>query len=182
MAHSTPNAVPAARRGLSTSNPAQRLRPGTPTREWELWLTGPNTLLTMPDLATALLAAVEHNALTADLDDDSPLHPVSYALVLHYGYAWRREGAARSDAGIAVPALCWTARCSVCGDLVEDEFIPHYDSVESATADAVGSRGWAEQPDSRLVCERDDPEHEEACADARTEDGPQPDEDQLALL
>ncbi|MFD7734299.1 hypothetical protein ACFV6F_28470 [Kitasatospora phosalacinea] len=178
----TPAIVPAVRRGLFTADPDQRLRPGTASRAWELWLTGPNTLLEMSDLATALMAAAEHNALTADLDDGSPINPVSYALVLHHGYAWRSEGAARSGAGIAVPSLCWTARCSICGDLVEDEFIPHHDSAEAAAEDAVGSRGWGELPDGRLVCERDDPEHEEARTRARTEDGPEPDDDQLALL
>ncbi|MGW4807195.1 hypothetical protein [Kitasatospora sp. NPDC004272] len=179
----TPAITPAVRRGLFAADPAQRLRPGTATREWELWLTGPDSLLLeMPDLATALMAAAEHNVMVCDLDEDHPIQPVSHALVLNYGYAWRREGAARSGAGIAVPSLCWTARCSICGDLVEDEFIPHHDNAEAASADAVGSRGWGELPTGRLVCERDDQEHEEARADARTEDGPEPDEDQLALL
>ncbi|MEU5388971.1 hypothetical protein [Kitasatospora cineracea] len=184
MTNSGTAITPAIRRGLFTTDtdPVQRLRPGTPTREWELWLTGPNTLLKMPDLATALMAAAEHNALAADLDDGSPLQSVSHALVLSHGYAWRREGEARSGAGIAVPSLCWTARCSVCGDVVEDEFIPHHDSAEAAADDAVDSRGWAERPDGRLVCERDGQEHEEARADARTEGGPEPDEDQLVLL
>ncbi|MFD8599193.1 hypothetical protein ACFV1L_29730 [Kitasatospora sp. NPDC059646] len=173
-----PTITPAVRRGLLTVDPDQRLRPGTPTRAWELWLTGPNTLLEMPDLATALMAAAEHNALAADLDDGSPLQPASHALVLHHGHAWRREGAARPGAGIAVPTLCWTARCSVCGDLVEDEFIPHHDSAEAAADDAVGSREWAELPDGRLVCDRDDDAHDHARTRARTEYGPEPDANQ----
>ncbi|RKE02923.1 hypothetical protein [Streptomyces sp. TLI_171] len=178
----TPNLSPAARRRLFATEPHQRLRPGTPTREWELWLTGPNTLLEMPDIATALMAAAEHNALTADLDDGHPLQPVSYAVVLNHGYAWRREGAARSGAGIAVPTLCWTAKCSICGDTVEDEFIPHHDSPEAAADDAVDCRGWGELPTGRLLCDRADPEHDEARADARVEDGPESDDNQLALL
>ncbi|GAA2271243.1 hypothetical protein GCM10010430_66420 [Kitasatospora cystarginea] len=64
----------------------------------------------MPDLATALMAAAEHNALAAELDDGSALEPVSHALVLHHGYAWRRTGAARSGVGVAAPLLCWTAK------------------------------------------------------------------------
>ncbi|MFJ9846987.1 hypothetical protein ACIRYZ_42465 [Kitasatospora sp. NPDC101155] len=179
----TPALAPAGRRGLFTADPADRLRPGTPDRPWELWLTGPDTLLEMPDLATALMAAAEHNAAAADLEDGSPLQPVTHALVLHHGYAWRREGAARSGAGIAVPSLCWTARCSVCGDLVEDEYIPHHATPESAADDAVGSREWDELPDGRLVCDRVDDAHDEARAQARPEDAPeQPDENQLAFL
>jgi len=179
---STPVLDPAGRRGLFTATPGQRLRPGTPNRPWELWLSGPDTLLEMPDLATALMAAAEHNALAADLDDGSPLQPVSHALVLHHGYAWRREGAARSGVGLAVPSLCWTARCSVCGDLVEDEFIPHHDTPEAAADDAVGSREWGELPDGQLVCERTDDAHNAARARAHTEDAPEPDENQLTFL
>ncbi|KOV35765.1 hypothetical protein ADK60_08675 [Streptomyces sp. XY431] len=175
--------TPAGRRGLFTTDPDQRLRPGNPDRPWELWLTGPNTLLPMPDLATALMAAAEHNALAADLDDGSPLQPATHAVVLRHGYAWRREGAARPGTGIAVPSLCWTARCSVCGDLVEDEYIPHHDTPEDAADDAVGSREWDELPDRRLVCDRTDDAHDEARTQAHTEDIPElPDESQLALL
>ncbi|MEU3565766.1 hypothetical protein [Kitasatospora sp. NPDC006786] len=179
----TPTPTPAARRGLFTTDPTDRLRPGTPDRPWELWLTGPDTLLEMPDLATALMAAAEHNAAAADLDDGSPLQPVSHAVVLQHGYAWRRRGAAGSGAGIAVPSLCWTAVCSVCGDEVEDEFIPHHPSPEDAADDAVGSREWAQLPDGRLVCDRTDDAHDTARAHARAEDTPeQPDENQLPLL
>lgn len=176
--------TPIPRRGLFTSAPDDRLRPGTPDRPWELWLTGPNALLPMPDLATALMAAAEHNAVAADLDDGSPLQPVSHALVLHHGYAWRRESAARSGAGIAVPSLCWTAKCSICGDVVEDEFIPHHDTPESAADDAVGSREWDELPDGRLVCDRSDDAHDDARAQARPQDDApeQPDENQLTFL
>ncbi|MFJ2191566.1 hypothetical protein ACIOJE_27155 [Kitasatospora sp. NPDC087861] len=174
--------TPIPRRGLYATNPDERLRPGTPDQPWELWLTGPNALLPMPDLATALMAAAEHNALSTDLDDGSPLQPVSYAVVLQNGYAWRREGAARSGASIAVPSLCWTAKCSVCGDLVEDEYIPHHASAEDAAADAV-AREWHELPDGRLVCDRSDDVHDDARTQARAEDTPeQPDENQLAFL
>ncbi|MER6364476.1 hypothetical protein [Kitasatospora sp. NPDC001527] len=178
----TPALTPAARRGLFTTDPADRLRPGSPEQAWELWLTGPDTLLPMPDLVTALMAAAEHNAVAADLDDGSPLQPATHPLVLHHGYAWRREGAARSGAGIAAPSLCWTAKCSVCGDVVEDEFIPHYDSPEAAADDAVGSREWGELPDGRLVCDRTDDAHDDARAQARTEDALTPDENQLTFL
>ncbi|MFE4398710.1 MULTISPECIES: hypothetical protein [Streptomycetaceae] len=175
--------TPADRRGLFNTNPDQRLRPGTPDRPWELWLTGPNTLLPMPDLATALMAAAEHNALSTDLDDGSPLQPVSYAVVLEHGYAWRREGAARSDVGIATPSLCWTARCSVCGDILEHEFIPHHPSPEDAADDAVGSCEWSRLPDGSLVCEHRDAAHDDARAQIHTEDTPeQPDGNQLPLL
>ncbi|MET8704193.1 hypothetical protein ABZW10_35885 [Kitasatospora sp. NPDC004723] len=169
----TPAPTPADRRGLFTTDPDQRLRPGSPDKAWELWLTDPNSLLPMPDLATALMAAAEHNAVSADLDDGSPFQPVSHALVLHHGYAWRREGAARPGAGIAVPSLCWTARCSVCGDLVEDEFIPHHVTPEAAADDAVGSREWDELPDGRLVCDRADDAHDTARAQACIEDTPE---------
>ncbi|MFF2821365.1 hypothetical protein ACFVT9_38330 [Kitasatospora cineracea] len=183
MTNSGTAITPSVRRSLFATDPDQRLRPGTPTRAWELWLTGPDsTLLEMPDLATALMAAAEYTAMTIDRDENHPPQAAHHAVILHHGYAWRREGAARSGAGIAVPSLCWTARCSICGDLVEDEFIPHHDSAESAANDAVGSRGWTELPTGRLVCERDDSEHEEARAHARTEDGPEQDEDQLSLL
>ncbi|MFD5433755.1 hypothetical protein ACFWJ4_16590 [Kitasatospora sp. NPDC127067] len=178
----TPALAPAGRRGLFTADPADRLRPGSPDRPWELWLTGPDSLLPMPDLATALMAAAEHNAAAADLDDGSPLQPASHALVLHHGYAWRREGAARPGAGIAVPSLCWTAKCSVCGDLVEDEYIPHHASADDAAADAV-SREWHELPDGRLVCDLDDDAHDEARAQALPQDeGAEPDENQLTFL
>ncbi|MFD5084333.1 hypothetical protein ACFWOG_17050 [Kitasatospora sp. NPDC058406] len=174
--------APIPRRGLFATDPDQRLRPGTPTTDWELWLTGPNTLLTMPDLATALMAAAEHNALAADIDDGSPLQPVSYAVVLFRGYAWRREGAARSDAGVAVPSLCWTATCGICGDTPEDEFIPHHTSPEAAADDAAGSREWGQLPDGRLVCDRDDDAHDEARAQAAADSDTVPDENQLTFL
>ncbi|MEV8099453.1 hypothetical protein [Kitasatospora sp. NPDC085879] len=178
-----PTPAPAGRRGLFTTEPDQRLRPGNPDRPWELWLTGPNTVLEMPDLATALMAAAEHNALAVDLDDGSPLQTVSHALVLHHGYAWRRRGAARSGAGVAVPSLCWTACCSVCGETPEDEFVPHHASAQAAAADAVGSREWHELPDGRLVCDRDDTAHTGARAQAIPEDdGHEPDPDQIAFL
>ncbi|MGY0466930.1 hypothetical protein ACW14Y_42725 (plasmid) [Kitasatospora sp. cg17-2] len=178
----TPAITPVGRRGLFTTDPDQRLRPGTPDKAWELWLTGPNTLLPMPDLATALMAAAEHNALAADLDDGSPLQPATHAVVLRNGYAWRREGAARSGAGVAVPTLCWTACCSVCGDLVEDEYIPHHATPEGAAADAAG-REWHERPDGRLVCDRGDEAHDAARAQVLPQDsGGEPDENQLALL
>ncbi|MFD9061421.1 hypothetical protein ACFVZ3_07885 [Kitasatospora purpeofusca] len=178
----TPALTPAGRRGLFTTNPDQRLRPGTPDKAWELWLTGPNTLLEMPDLATALMAAAEHTALAADLDDGSPLQPATHAVVLRNGYAWRREGAARSGAGVAVPTLCWTACCSVCGAAVEDEFLPHYGSADAAVADAV-DRDWRELSDGRLICDQDDEAHDDARAQAHTEDAPmQPDENQLTFL
>ncbi|MFE2174412.1 hypothetical protein [Kitasatospora sp. NPDC059462] len=177
----TPALTQAGRRGLFTTDPADRLRPGSPDQAWELWLTGPDTLLPMPDLVTALMAATEHNALAADLDDGSPLQPATHALVLHHGYAWRREGAARPGAGTAVPSLCWTAKCGICGDLVEDEFIPRHESPEAAATDAVG-REWDELPDGRLVCDRADEAHDEARAQARTEDTSGPDENQLTFL
>ncbi|MBP0453999.1 hypothetical protein J5Y04_31320 [Kitasatospora sp. RG8] len=179
----SPALTQAGRRGLFTTDPTDRLRPGNPDKAWELWLTGPNTLLEMPDLATALMATAEHNALAADLNDGSPLEPVTHALVLHHGYAWRREGAARSGAGIAAPSLCWTAKCSICGDVVEDEFIPHHDTPEAAANDAIGSREWDERPDGRLLCDRTDDAHDAARAQARTEKTPeQPDENQLTFL
>ncbi|MFF8775069.1 hypothetical protein [Kitasatospora sp. NPDC015120] len=156
---------PASRRGLFTTDPADRLHPGTPDQAWELWLTGLDTLLPMPDL-----------------DDGSPLQPVTHALVLHHRYGWRPEGAACSEAGIAAPSLCWTAKCSVCGDVVEDEFIPHSDSPEAAADDAVGSHEWEELPDGRLVCDRTDDAHDEARAQARTGNAPEPDENQLTFL
>ena len=173
--------VPIPRRGLFATNPDQRLRPGTPTVDWEVWLTGPDAaLLTMPDLATALMAAAEYNALIADIDDDHPLQPVSYAVVLHDGWAWRREGAARAGTRVAVPSLCWTACCSVCGDQVEDEYIPHHPSPEGAAEDAAG-REWTELPDGRLVCEHRDDAHDAARAQAATDDDCTPDENQLAF-
>ncbi|MFC8454557.1 hypothetical protein [Kitasatospora sp. NPDC057223] len=173
--------VPIPRRGLFATDPDQRLRPGTPTAEWELWLTGPNNLVPMPDLATALVSAAEHNALTVDLDDGSPLQPVTYAIVLHRGYAWRREGAARAGARVAVPSLCWTACCSVCGELVEDEYIPHHTSPEAAAEEAVAGREWVELPDGRLVCECDDDVHDDARAQAASDNDGVPDEDQLTF-
>ncbi|MFF7459133.1 hypothetical protein [Kitasatospora sp. NPDC008115] len=160
----TPALTPAARRGLFTTDTDQRQRPGTPEQPWELWLTGPDTLLPMPDL-----------------DDGSPLQPVSHALVLHHGYAWHRTGAAQPSAGATVPSLCWTAKCSICGDSPEDEFIPHHTTPEAAADDAVG-RDWDELPDGRLVCDRDDDAHDTARAEARTESAPAPDEDQLTFL
>ncbi|MFH9355479.1 hypothetical protein [Kitasatospora sp. NPDC017646] len=179
----TPALTQAGRRGLFTADPADRLRPGSPDRPWELWLTGPDTLLEMPDLATALMSAAEHTAAAADLDDGSSLESVSHAVVLHHGYAWRREGAARSGTGIAVPSLCWTAKCSICGDVVEDEFIPHHDAPEAAADDAVGSREWDELPDGRLVCDRTDDAHDAARAQAHTEvASEQPDKNQLTFL
>ncbi|GLW75358.1 hypothetical protein Kpho02_76550 [Kitasatospora phosalacinea] len=57
-------------------------------------------------------------------------------------------------AGIAVLSLCRTAECSVCGDLVEG---------------TVGSRGWGEGSDGRLVYDRNSPEHNDVC----TVDGPE---------
>ncbi|WP_030277883.1 hypothetical protein [Streptomyces sp. NRRL B-24484] len=135
--------TPATRRGLFTAAPDKRLRPGTPDKAWELWLTGPDTLLPMVDLASALMAAAEHNALAADLDDGSPLQPAGHALVLHHGYAWLREGAARPGAGVAVPSLCWTAACAVCGEEPEGEFVPYHAGPE----DAVGNREWHRLPD-----------------------------------
>ena len=94
----------------------------------------------------------------------------------NHGYAWRREGTARSGARVAVPSLCWTACCSVCGDLVEDEYIPHDTSPEGAAADAAG-REWTELPDGRLVCERGD----DARAQAASDDDSTPDENQLTF-
>ncbi|MFJ1796790.1 hypothetical protein [Kitasatospora griseola] len=177
--------TPIPRRGLYTTDPDERLRPGTPDRPWELWLTGPGALLPMPDLATALMAAAEHNAHSVDLDDGSPLQPVSYAVVLQHGYAWRREGAARSGAGTAVPFLCWTAKCSVCGNTAgeDDEFLPHYDSADAAAADAI-DREWHELADGRLICDQDDQAHDDARAQAHPQDDApeQPDENQLSLL
>ncbi|MFE2412338.1 hypothetical protein ACFXDE_28720 [Kitasatospora sp. NPDC059408] len=175
--------TPIPRRGLYTTNPDERLRPGTPDRPWELWLTGPNTLLPMPDLATALMAAAEHNALSTDLDDGSPYQPVSYAVVLEHGYAWRRRGVAGSGVGVAVPSLCWTAKCGICGDVLEHEFIPHHPSPEDAADDAVGSCEWSQLSDGRLVCEHRDEAHDHARAQARAHGAPeQPDENQLPLL
>ena len=172
--------TPIPRRGLFTTDPDQRLRPGTPTADWELWLTGPNALVPMPDLATALMTAAEHNAESTDIDDGSPLQPVSYAIVLQHGWAWRREGAARPGARVAVPSLCWTACCSVCGDLVEDGYIPHHTSPEDAAADAAG-REWTELPDGRLVCESDDDAHDDARAQAAPDNDDVPDENQLTF-
>ncbi|MFJ4672833.1 hypothetical protein [Kitasatospora purpeofusca] len=178
----TPALTPAGRRGLFTTDPDRRLRPGSPDRPWELWLTGPDTLLEMPDLATALMAAAEHNALAADLDDGSPLQPVTHAVVLRHGYAWRRSGAARSGAGVAVPTVCWTACCSVCGAAVEDEFLPHYDSADAAVADAI-DRDWRQLPDGRLICDQDDEAHNDALAQTLPQDNSgEPDENQLTFL
>ncbi|MFJ5122937.1 hypothetical protein [Kitasatospora sp. NPDC088548] len=175
--------TPIPRRGLYATDPDERLRPGTPDQPWELWLTGPNALLPMPDLATALMAAAEHNAHSTDLDDGSPLQPVSYAVVLEHGYAWRRRGAASLGARVATPSLCWTARCGICGDIVEDDYIPHHPSPEDAADDAVGSREWAQLPDGTLVCDQDDEAHAAARAQARTQDDPreQPDPNQLTF-
>ncbi|WP_030274389.1 hypothetical protein [Streptomyces sp. NRRL B-24484] len=178
----TPALVPAARRGLFTAAPDRQLRPGTPERPWELWLTGPDTLLPMVDLATALMAAAEHNALAADLDDGSPLQPAGHALVLTHGYAWRREGTARPGAGVAVPSLCWTAACSVCGEAPQDEFVPHHTGPDAAAADAVENHGWHQLPDGWLVCGCDNTAHSEARARATVQDNDhEPHPDQLAL-
>ncbi|MFJ2781534.1 hypothetical protein [Kitasatospora sp. NPDC087315] len=180
MTTDRPALVPATRRGLFTADADDRLRPGTPDRPWELWLTDPNVLVPKPDLATALMAAAEHNAIAADC---AALQPVNHAVVLHHGYVWTRTAAARSTAGIAVPSLCWTAKCSVCGDLVEDEYIPHHASPEDAANDAVG-REWHELPDGRLVCDSADDAHDDARAQALPQDDTpeQPDENQLPLL
>ncbi|MFJ6770950.1 hypothetical protein ACIQOV_08280 [Kitasatospora sp. NPDC091257] len=154
--------TPIPRRGLYATYPNERLRPGTPNQPWELWLTGTNALLPMPDLATALMAAAEHNALAVDLavdlDGGSPIRAVSYAVVLQHGYAWRRRGAASLGARVATPSLCWTARCGICGEIVEDEYIPHHPSPEDAAHDAARTQARTqddtpEQPDpNQLTC------------------------------
>lgn len=58
--------------------------------EWSVWISGMDELLDQPDLDTALRVAAEMNAVGFAGYDGNPLTPVTYALVLHHGRAWKR--------------------------------------------------------------------------------------------
>lgn len=67
-----------------------RIRPGTADTEWAVWYSGSPTELAQPDQQTALACAAEANASFADTHDENPFVPPVWAVVLHWGYAWKR--------------------------------------------------------------------------------------------
>lgn len=58
--------------------------------EWSVWISGMDELLDQPDLKTALAVAAEQNAAAFAGYDGHPYTPVTHALVLHRGRAWKR--------------------------------------------------------------------------------------------
>ena len=89
-----------------------RIRPGYDDQEWAVWITGMDDITQQPNLEAALAAAAEHNAIAADLHDGNPLSPVTYAVVLHDGYAWSPsvEHRAGRDCGVKGCVHCGTDR------------------------------------------------------------------------
>lgn len=69
-----------------------RSRPGWSDTEWAVLLVGPGDWHSQPDLDTALRYAAEMNAMFYQIYDGHPNSPVMCALVLHWGYAWKRDG------------------------------------------------------------------------------------------
>lgn len=68
-----------------------RWRPGSAADEWAVWIAGMDDVLPMPDLTTALMEAAERNAVACDIYTGHEFEPVMHAVVLHHGYAWRRD-------------------------------------------------------------------------------------------
>ena len=67
-----------------------RTRLGYEDQEWPVWVSGADEIHDRQTLGGALNLAHELNATFAQLrfNSSSEYDPVTYALVLHHGYAW----------------------------------------------------------------------------------------------
>jgi hypothetical protein len=63
---------------------------GDESVEWSVWITGMDDVLPQPDKETALSVAAEFNATSVQVYDGSEFSPVTHAVVVHNGYAWKR--------------------------------------------------------------------------------------------
>lgn len=85
---------------------------GDENTNWAVWTSGMDDIHEQPNVEAALAYAADHNAVAASLYDGNPLNPVSYAVVLHCGYAWSSdvEHRAGRDCGVKGCVHCGTDR------------------------------------------------------------------------
>ncbi|MGS2592080.1 hypothetical protein [Streptomyces hebeiensis] len=92
----------------------QPTRLGYKDQEWSVWVSGMDEIYDMETLGGALNRANELNATFAQLhfNSTSEHDPVTYAVVLHHGYAWtvHTEHANGRDCGVPACAPCSTNR------------------------------------------------------------------------
>ncbi len=89
-----------------------RTRPGWPDQEWAVWISGMDDITQQPNVEAALAYAADHNASACADYDGNPYTPVTYAVVLHHGYAWSAsvEHRAGRDCGVKGCVHCGTDR------------------------------------------------------------------------
>ena len=89
-----------------------RVRPGYDDQEWAVWISGMDDVIVQPNVEAALAFANDHNASACADYDGSPYTPVTWAVVLHQGYAWSSsvEHRAGRDCGVKGCVHCGTDR------------------------------------------------------------------------
>lgn len=126
-----------------------RIRPGYEDQEWAVWITGMDDVTQQPTVEAALAYAADHNAVAASLYDGSPLNPVTYAVVLHHGYAWSAdvEHCAGRDCGVKGCVHCGTDRNITLATLADrwGQMADHWE----ARADELGEGVVAATRDAR---------------------------------
>lgn len=89
-----------------------RARIGDPDTNWAVWISGMDDIHDQPNAEAALAFAADHNASACADYDGNPYSPVTYAVVLHCGYAWSShvEHRAGRDCGVQGCVHCGTDR------------------------------------------------------------------------
>jgi hypothetical protein len=126
-----------------------RVRIGDPDTNWAVWISGMDDIHDQPNAEAALAFAADHNAVACADYDGNPYSPVTYAVVLHQGYAWSShvEHRAGRDCGVSGCVHCGTDRNITLKTLAE-RWEQSADRVEAA-ADRVGEGVLAATRDAR---------------------------------
>lgn len=98
-----------------------RVRIGDPDTNWAVWISGMDDIHDQPTAEAALSYAADHNAVACADYDGNPYSPVTYAVVLHCGYAWSSsvEHRAGRDCGVSGCVHCGTDRNITLATLAE---------------------------------------------------------------
>lgn len=126
-----------------------RQRVGYDDQEWAVWISGMDDITQQPNVEAALAYAADHNASACADYDGNPYTPVTWAVVLHHGYAWSSsvEHRAGRDCGVKGCVHCGTDRNITLTSLA-DRWEHSADRVEAA-ADRAGEGVLAATRDAR---------------------------------
>jgi len=98
-----------------------RILIGDTNTAWAVWISGMDDIHDQPNAEAALSFAADHNASACADYDGNPYTPITWAVVLHHGYAWSASVEHRNGRDCQVKGCvhCGTDRNIALGTLAD---------------------------------------------------------------